>query len=563
MASLVAKTDGQARAAGYTRVSTTEQAEEGFSLDAQEEKLRQFIASQKLVCGRIYIERGISGRRADTRPELQQMLADADARKFDMLVIPSLDRLGRNARDLYEIMARLEAAGVAIKSLRGDVDTSSATGRLITGLMANVAEFESNLIGERTAAGKAASVASGRRNGGPRPFGYDQGDKVLTPRPHEFEVLRECRDRYVTGEESLAEICRDLNRRGIRTARGAKWSQSRLSQMFGNPLYVGRVRHYDNEYVGAHEPVFSQAEWDELQAMLASKRRRTGRGLGRSPKLHLFPGGVIRCSRCESAIIPRRTSNAQGRVYELYVCGGKLQGSAPDCTMPSIRREALDGAVFDYFENVALDVEGTRRRFARQIAGALAETREALAAAEHQHAQAEGRLARVRRAFQDDEITATDWREQRDELQAEEKAAAAEADHLRRRVEQIEAEGARLDAAEEVLRYLTDLRAAIAERVSDAASIGAVRAALLRVMDGFTLHSFAEPVPETTAEPPAGWVRSRSYVQPELLIAGNGGFLLEPHPRREAILDPEKEIAFPELRRVALDARVRTSASGR
>ena len=145
-------------------------------------------------------------------------------------------------------------------------------------------------------------------------------------------------------------------------------------------------------------------------------------------------------------MVPRRTTNEQGRVYELYVCGGKLSGASPDCTMPSIRRESLDEAAFGYFANVGLDVEETRRRFASQIATALAQARGTLVQAERQRGLAEERLTRVRRDYQDGKLDASDWAEQREQLQDECDAAAAEAERLRRRVEEITAEGERLDA---------------------------------------------------------------------------------------------------------------------
>lgn len=175
-------------AAGYCRVSTAEQAEHGFSLGEQERTLREDAERRGEMWTRAFVDAGLSGRSTEKRLELKAMLDAAERGEFDVLVIPSLDRLGRNSRDLHNIFARLDAAGVVIRSLRGDVDTSTATGKLMTGLMASLAEFESNVIGERTRNGKRGAARQGRANGGPRPFGFDKRGGALVPKPEEIHV---------------------------------------------------------------------------------------------------------------------------------------------------------------------------------------------------------------------------------------------------------------------------------------------------------------------------------------------------------------------------------------
>src|ERR1051326_3382234 len=104
-----------ARAVGYARVSTQRQADEGLSLDVQESRMREHAVNAGMIWGGCYTDAGISGRRADKRPALQEMLADARAGSFDLLVIPALDRLGRNSRDLADILDDLQGLGIGVK----------------------------------------------------------------------------------------------------------------------------------------------------------------------------------------------------------------------------------------------------------------------------------------------------------------------------------------------------------------------------------------------------------------------------------------------------------------
>lgn len=546
------------KAALYARVSTTAQAEEGLSLGEQERRMRAYCDERGWEA-EMFVDAGVSGKRADNRPELQRLLHRLP--EFDRLMVWKLDRLGRSSVDLWSIVEAAQAHGVELVSITEALDSSTPTGRLLLGVLASVAELESANTGTRVRLASQARARQGRRNGGPRPMGYHQADGKLTVIPHEAEAIQSMRAGVLAGQ-SLSEIARGLNRLGVQTVRGKPWSQTRISQVLSNTLYVGKVHNHGTDYDGEHEPIFTPEQWDELQAVLASRRRGRARGGGRQPTLHLFSGGMMRCGYCGAAIRPLRTTNDQGRVYELYACLGKQSGSSPECVQPSVHRAAVDESVLSYFAEVGLDLEATRRHFAEQAKRGLAGVDALLADAERQQNLADERLARVKHDYRDGAISATDWREHRTELDSERDAAAAQAAMLRARAEEIAAQSSSMDAEEDMLRYLADLRAAVAGRVQDAESVEGVRAALARLFDGFTLHSF-EARPDEPPPAPDGWVRSAMYVHPDLLIAGRGGFLIEPHPRAQAILDHDKEAAFPELHRTALERRVRVNASGR
>jgi DNA invertase Pin-like site-specific DNA recombinase len=500
------------------------------------------------------------------RPGGRRLCELVEAGRVEAIYADAQDRLSRGDDvEWVTFRAMCETNGTRIvidgRELRTDLG-----GRLEGYLKNLLARQEQIEKGRRVAGGKRRRREKGLRAGGPRPFGYTQADGELTPVPHEFEALRRMRGMVLQGATRKA-IAVALNDDGVRTVTGARWSDTRITQMLKNPLYAGQIKDRDRLHQGHHTPVFSEAEWAALQAALAVKSRLPGGGKGRPTKgTHLFPGGVVRCGCCGGSIVPRTTTNEQGRVYERYRCWGQHSGSASDCPMPSIARDVLDGAVLRYFEQVALDVDQTREHLAAQTGRLLNEHRALLSDAERQVSLASERLARVRRDYQDGKLdadperNAAEWREFRDGLTAERDAALAQAERQQARLAQAEADLAFLDAEQSTLRFLSEVRAAVAGSIGNAHTVAAARQALLSSFDGFTLHAAAH-VPDTAPALPKGWVRSQLYFHPELLPPG--GFIIEPHPRRDVICDDVQEVAFPLLARVGLVAPETNRAPGR
>jgi site-specific DNA recombinase len=511
------------RAAGYCRVSTEEQAEHGFSLGEQERTLREDAERRGETWTHAYVDAGLSGRTKERRPQLNAMLAAAESGEFDVLVIPALDRLARNTRDLHDILARLERANVAIRSLRGDVDTSTATGRLMTGVMASLAEFESNVIGERTRSGKAAAARVGRPNGGPRRFGFDQRDGQLIPRPDEIAVVERIMREAVAGR-SQTEIAAGLNADGHTTARGKRWNQPQISQLIDDPIWIGVLRNKEGDHRIA-EPFVPVELWEAAQKTL---RGPDGPRRGRRTQRFLLGNGLLRCGQCGSAMIVRRDRKDYGW-YEAYLCGGRTSG-ATDCTQGAVQRPAVDSAVLGYFERVGLDVEATRAELAERAHRERGEIRALRGQAERELAKAEERLERVRRAFQDGIIEPDDWAEQRAQLQDELAGAQQDAARLVAREAEVADPGVLEDV--ELLTRLAELRSAIAGDVTaNPDDFAATHAALGRVFAAFHLR----PV----AAEPGRYDAVVAVDGEEVLLEGVptlGGYVLEPVPRSDAVV---------------------------
>lgn len=217
-------------AIGYVRVSTEEQAAEGVSLESQKARLAAWCEANGYTLGGLFIDAGLSGKRADNRPELQAAL-DAVCEARGVLVVYSLSRLARSTKDTIGIAERLDKHGADLVSLSERIDTTTAAGKMMFRMLAVLAEFERDQLAERT---KAAMVHK-KRNGervGKVPFGFDlAADGVsLTANAAEQAVLATIRDLRAAGE-SLRAIAAELNRRQVETKEGGAWKHSTIQRL--------------------------------------------------------------------------------------------------------------------------------------------------------------------------------------------------------------------------------------------------------------------------------------------------------------------------------------------
>jgi len=203
----------------YTRVSTTKQAEEGVSLEAQEARLRTWAAGQGLEVAGVHVDAGLSGGRADNRPGLQAALADVCKRR-GVLVVYSLSRVARSTRDALAIAERLEKAGADLVSLSESIDTTSAAGKMVFRMLAVLAEFERDLVSERTLSAMDHLRRQGRKVSGNVPFGFDEAEGGrLVPNEREQVVLSRIRSLRDAGA-SLRAIAAALAEAGTPTKSG-------------------------------------------------------------------------------------------------------------------------------------------------------------------------------------------------------------------------------------------------------------------------------------------------------------------------------------------------------
>jgi DNA invertase Pin-like site-specific DNA recombinase len=210
------------KATGYVRVSTLDQANEGVSLEAQKAKIAAWCLANDVKLGDVFVDAGLSGKRADNRPALQEALG-AVCREKGVLIVPSLSRLARSTKDTIIIGERLAKAGADLVSLSEKIDTTSAAGKMVFRMLAVMAEFERDLVSERTTLALAHKKSRGERVGA-LPFGFDLADDgvSLIPNVEEQNAIAVVRQLKAEGA-SIRKIAEEMNRRGIASKEGGRW----------------------------------------------------------------------------------------------------------------------------------------------------------------------------------------------------------------------------------------------------------------------------------------------------------------------------------------------------
>ena len=214
------------KAIGYVRVSTSGQADEGVSLEAQQAKLEAWALANDFELTESFVDAGLSGSRVDNRPAINDAI-EAVTRCQGALVVYSLSRLARSTKDTIAISERLDKAGADLVSLSERIDTTSAAGKMVFRMLAVLNEFERDLISERTTAAMAHLRAAGKFTG-QIPFGFDLSDdgESLTPNQDEQQTVKLIQSLRDEGC-SLRAIASELGDRKIPTKEGnARWSHT-------------------------------------------------------------------------------------------------------------------------------------------------------------------------------------------------------------------------------------------------------------------------------------------------------------------------------------------------
>ena len=258
----------------YARVSTEDQAKEGFSLDSQLEKLRSYCKARGWEIAGEYVDDGYSGRDI-RRPAYQKMMEDID--KWDVLLVMKMDRIHRNSKNFMLMMEELRKKNKEFVSMTESLDTSTAMGRFVMDIIQRIAQLESEQIGERVYDGMRQKAKQGAGIlGSPAPYGYEYDGGVLRGIEEELKIAREIFEMYISGM-SMKDIADELNRRGIGTKKGGRWDRKTISRILSNPVYCGLVEWEDFIFKGEHEAIISIEEFNEVQRRKAEKAKRKGK----------------------------------------------------------------------------------------------------------------------------------------------------------------------------------------------------------------------------------------------------------------------------------------------
>ncbi len=256
------------RVAVYTRVSTEDQAKEGFSLAAQEERLRAYCQARGWEIAGIYRDDGHSGRNT-RRPAYQRMMEERE--QWDTILVLKMDRIHRNSRNFMEMMEQLGESERDFVSATESLDTTTAMGRFVMDIIQRIAQLESEQIGERVYIGMSQKAKTGPGVlGFPAPLGYGVADGALHVIDREAVIVREIFEKARAGE-TMDAIARGLNARRVTTKRDKEWTAGKVFRILHNPVYAGHLRWDEFERKAEHEPIVSVELFNEVQQALRAR----------------------------------------------------------------------------------------------------------------------------------------------------------------------------------------------------------------------------------------------------------------------------------------------------
>ena len=304
----------------YTRVSTIEQAEEGYSISEQQDKLKKYCDIKDWKVARVYTDPGFSGSNTN-RPSLQQLISDCKNNMFDAVLVYKLDRLSRSQKDtLYLIEDVFNKNGVGFISLSENFDTSTAFGKAMIGILSVFAQLEREQITERMTLGRVGRAKAGKAMSWANcPFGYIIQKEIYEIDPFRAEIVKRIYRDYLSGV-SITKITQNLNAEG-HIGKNVNWSYRTVRQILGNIVYAGYIKYKNEIYPGLHKPIVSLSDYKKVQVEL-EKRRITQAQLSnpRPFRAKYMLSGLMRCGYCNSVLQIYTTQLKSGVQLHNYKC---------------------------------------------------------------------------------------------------------------------------------------------------------------------------------------------------------------------------------------------------
>lgn len=355
----------------YRRVSTEEQAKEGYSIGAQETMCKAFLKSQSWDLVDIYTDEGVSAKDTN-RDSLKRMLSDAKLNKFDVIVVYRLDRLTRSVKDLYDLLETIETHGVKFKSVTEPYDTTTAAGKLFITLVAALAQWERENLAERVKFGMDQMFLEGKRPGAKMPYGYTKQGELIED---EVKILHKLRELYMEGNGFRA-VANKLNEMGL-LRNGKEWTSFTTYYTLNNPFYAGKMRwgekKLDGKYASRkmenvvdvklqdhdYPTVYSWSQYIEH-----TKRMKSREFNGYSKKMEYWFTGMIKCGKCGSSMTGRvhRNKRKDGTYYEYisYICSKRQMIGSTGCSMPMMRQELIEKLLLEFIRKYKIELEEAR-----------------------------------------------------------------------------------------------------------------------------------------------------------------------------------------------------------
>jgi len=383
------------RCAIYTRKSTSEGLDQDFtSLDAQREAAQHYIRSQQAegwtALPESYDDGGFTGANTE-RPALQKLLADIRDGRIDCVMVYKVDRLSRSLLDFTYLLELFDQHQVTFVSVTQQFSTNTSMGRLTLNILLSFAQFEREMISERTKDKMAAARKKGKWVGGRPVLGYDpnRNTRQLVVNEQEAVLVREIFELYLT-ERSLLKVTRRLNAqdrqikayitKSGKQLGGGRFKTTDVQYLLKNYLYIGQVRYQGQSYPGEHPAIISESLFERVQALLAENR--IARSTITNTKCLGLLSKRIYCRACQSIMVHTYSSKGTRR-WRYYVCSSAQKRGYDTCPTRSVNAQAMEEVVVTSLRQLARNPAQQLEALAELNQG-LASERKALLAQQHE-----------------------------------------------------------------------------------------------------------------------------------------------------------------------------------
>ena len=322
----------------YIRVSTEDQAREGFSLGEQEEKLRALCKYKGFEIFKVYKDAGISAKDMKNRPQFQQMIEDMKNGLINYIVAYKLDRVTRSVRDLEVLISTLEKYHCYLICDRDDVNTSTANGRFFVRMLTVLSQLEIEIVSERTKFGMTGAIKAGHI-GGQCPLGYYRDkDKSLKVDNATKDIILRIFEMYLEGK-SYQTIANIFNEEKVLYPQKKRWTDTVVSKIINNRIYIGDFERYkydeDKEteiFMDVVPPIITRAMWEEIQ-----KQKEKNKASYCRDRVYIFFQKLI-CPNCGNIMVCKG-SGGEKKKYMYYHC--------PECKI-YYREDLIEECLIDY-----------------------------------------------------------------------------------------------------------------------------------------------------------------------------------------------------------------------
>lgn len=355
----------------YCRVSTVEQAEEGYSIDEQKIRNIEYCEKEGYEVFKVYEDRGISGKNISGRPGLKELLRDANDKKFDLVIAWKLNRLSRKLIDILNIIDTLDKNSIAFNSITESFESETTSGKLHLNIMGAIGEFERSTISENVKMGMIARAREGKWNGG-KVLGYDiveipsegkkRKDTKLEINEKEAMTVRRIFELYSEGHGYKATVNR-VNKEGHKSKRGNAFSTAAIKEILKNPVYIGKIRYNLRQdwnekrrrninpnpilVDGEHEAIIDIDTWEKVQIILKDRSKTHNRVYDSE----LILSGLLKCPVCGASMTVSRSTRKRKDgtkvVNEYYSCSNWKNKGTAVCNSNSVKAEVADEVVIN------------------------------------------------------------------------------------------------------------------------------------------------------------------------------------------------------------------------